>query len=289
MLPSNGFMSWLGLTACGALAACSSGSAATPAVCGSTAPAASASSPGPAPSPAPVSSGTPADAGSASTAPPGPVDITGAWLLCDAAAQAGRSDYGGGGNYIGVGGMLLGLSVKNGVASGVQIGRDGGPIYQSIGYENDAGMDCDGSCGETDVAVGGPFDPATRVWSAGFLWPHGNIPTYPMRIVFSADGTRFTGVLSAYEVEAAVYGGRDDGSFTCASGAGASGAGASVTGGACSGYLDGCGSPPSCAIGCTLDIAVVPGFPDTCKGQPTACSTFTAAQTCAQQTGCHWN
>jgi hypothetical protein len=45
------------------------------------------------------------------------------------------------------------------------------------------------------------------------------VSTYPARIVFSADGTRFTGDISAYDEQVAVFGGRDDGSFSCGSGA----------------------------------------------------------------------
>jgi hypothetical protein len=194
MRPSNDLQAILALATCGALAACSSPSSAPSAAQGSP--------------------------GSPSTQAAGPLEVTGTWLLCDAAAQEGRSDYAGGGNYIAPGGWILDVSVNDGVASAVEIGGDGGPVYVSSGWVDDAGTDCDGSsCGETDIVLSGPLDPSTRVWSAGFLWPHGNVSTYPARIVFSADGTRFTGDISAYDEQVAVFGGRDDGSFSCGSGA----------------------------------------------------------------------
>jgi hypothetical protein len=48
-----------------------------------------------------------------------------------------------------------------------------------------------------------------------------------------------------------------------------------------------CGSPP-CKQGCTLQIAVVAGYPDTCSGEPDPCDTFPDEPGCIMQ-GCYWS
>jgi hypothetical protein len=63
------------------------------------------------------------------------------------------------------------------------------------------------------------------------------------------------------------------------------GGGASTTG-HCSGVAA-CEYPP-CPQGCTLQISVVAGFPDTCTGGADACDTFPDEEGCAMQ-GCLWS
>ena len=64
------------------------------------------------------------------------------------------------------------------------------------------------------------------------------------------------------------------------------GSGGSPSTGQCTG-LASCGSPP-CKQGCTLQIAVVSGFPDTCSGAADQCETFVGEQGCLMQ-GCTWS
>jgi hypothetical protein len=63
------------------------------------------------------------------------------------------------------------------------------------------------------------------------------------------------------------------------------GTGAPTTG-QCGGAAS-CGSPP-CKQGCTLQIAVVAGYPDTCSGEPDPCDTFPDQPGCIMQ-GCYWS
>jgi hypothetical protein len=223
-----------------------------------------------------------------------PVDITGTWLLCDTAAQAGQSDHPGGGNYVRVGGEILDVTVQQGIASASEVGGDGGPVSESIGWLTDSGVACDGgSCGETNVLLSGPFDPTSRVWTAGFLWPHETqyptiVETYPALLTFSADGTRFTGIMDdGSGAQVSWFGGRDDGTFTCSSG---SGGGSSGSGGRCTGSAYACDdvSPPDCGniLGCYMDIGVA--GPDYCSGSAEPCADIGGQEQCAQQ-GCTWS
>jgi hypothetical protein len=221
----------------------------------------------------------------------GPLDITGTWRLCDVAAESGMSDYPGGGTYIEQGGILLELTEQQGLATASEMSGDGGVVQQSIGWIDDAGDFCDGgSCGETSVLLSGPFDPVSRVWSAGFLWPHGEgtggtIETYPARLTFSVDGARFTGIMDDGSGPANWFGGREDGSFACASGAGGSaGEGGSL--GSCGGTPN-CGSAP-CADGCLLNVASDPVY-DTCSPEADYCQGWGDQQSCQQANGCSWN
>jgi hypothetical protein len=158
---------------------------------------------------------------SSSSGANGPVDITGTWLLCDSSAQLGQYDFPGGGYWVTPGGYVLRITLQQGVAAGSEIGGDGGPVYRPAGFDVDSGV--------TSVILSGPFDPTSRVWTAGFLWPHGEqyptvVATYPALLTFSADGTRFTGILSNdVGVTASWFGGRDDGSFDCNTGSPAPG------------------------------------------------------------------
>ncbi len=272
MRPSTSMVTVLLLATCGALAACSS---AAPGSSGAPGSSESSGPDGGTRSPAPTGS---------SKADAGLVDITGTWLLCDTDGETDETS-------IGTGGIVLRVTLRGGVADGAQLGGDGGAIYHPVEV-NDAGTECTGDCGETDVQLGGPFDPATRVWSAGYYWPHGDATqnyyeTYPARIVFSADGTRFTGVLSGDYGESALFGGRNDGAFSCLDPGGASSPSGSLKP-SCHGTTYDCGSPPTCTPGCYLQISAVQGFPDTCQGSPVACSTNTDPTSCTQEPGCHW-
>ena len=119
---------------------------------------------------------------SSSSGANGPVDITGTWLLCDSSAQLGQYDFPGGGYWVTPGGYVLRITVRQGIADGSEIGGDGGPIYRPAGFEQYPTV----------------------------------VATYPALLTFSADGTRFTGILSNdIGVTASWFGGRDDGSFNC--------------------------------------------------------------------------
>lgn len=215
-----------------------------------------------------------------------PVDIQGEWLLCDVNAQKGGGSYdnGGGYDYVPTGGDVLDITVQHGVAAAVQVGGDGGPVWTAETWVDDAGNPCDGGpCSYTDVLLSGPFYAMTRVWSAGFAW---TTPSYPARVTFSPDGNRFTGFIQAPDGNANIFGGRNDGAFTCAQGA----SGPSGSGGRCAGSPASCSSlqPPNCQniVGCSLQIDVTTGD-DTCVGWPSPCDGLTAPQECAQQ-GCTW-
>ncbi len=212
-----------------------------------------------------------------------PLDVTGTWRLC----ESGASDDPGGFHYVAPGGVLLDLTQQQGSASASEIGGDGGVVELSTGWINDAGFLCDGgSCGDTTVLLGGPFDPVSRVWSAGFLWPHrddtgATIETYPARLTFSADGQRFTGIIDDGSGGASLFGGREDGSFTCAVGAGGTG-----SDGRCGGTPS-CESPP-CAEGCVLIVASDPVY-DSCSPEGYYCQSLSDQQSCERANGCSWS
>ena len=204
------------------------------------------------------------------------LDITGTWRLCDVAAETGGSDYPGGGTYLQPGGILLDVTQQGGVVSASQIGADGGAVEHTTGWSDDAGLFCEGgSCGQTSVLLSGPFDAASRVWSAAYLSPHfgdagTDIETYPARLTFSADGDHFTGIMDDGFSGANWTGGREDGTFTCASGVDASSEGGS--GGSCLG-LPICWSLPPCGEGCVLIEASDPTF-SSCSPNSGYCGTW---------------
>jgi hypothetical protein len=131
---------------------------------------------------------TGSDSGGASS------EISGIWRLCGSA-----------GYYVQPGGEVIVITAAQGQASAYELAADGSAVVQQT-----AGPDG----GDTTTLLSGPYDTPSRVWTPQFYESGHNV--YSARLTFSADGTRFTGTLSAYGPDPITwYGGREDGTFTC--------------------------------------------------------------------------